>query len=67
MVALDSKFEELGIDSLNAFNLLCDLEEELGVVIPDDEAHQLSSVRELVDLVSTLEHADQKPPASSIG
>ena len=68
-VSRDAKFAELGIDSLNAFNLLCDLEEELGVVIPDDEAHQLSSVGQLVELVHGLQAVptlDQPlPPPSS--
>lgn len=53
-VGIESSFEELGIDSLNGFNLLCDLEEALDITIPDDEARQLSSVRQLVDCIVPL-------------
>lgn len=53
-VTLDSTFQELGIDSLNGFDLLCDLEEELGIVIPDDDAHEIQTVRDVVDCVKPL-------------
>ncbi len=53
-ISLDSKFEELGIDSLTSFDLLCELEEELGVVIPDDDAKDISTVRDVVLCVEPL-------------
>jgi acyl carrier protein len=53
-ITLDSKFEELGIDSLSSFDLLCELEDELGIVIPDDDARQIATVRDVIDRVGTL-------------
>ncbi|MGH9320792.1 MAG: phosphopantetheine-binding protein [Vicinamibacteria bacterium] len=53
-VKLESTFSELGIDSLNGFHLLCELEEELGIVIPDDDARELRSVQDVVDRIRPL-------------
>ncbi len=53
-IGLDNKFEELGIDSLSSFDLLCQLEDELGVVIPDDDARQMTTVRDVIDRVGLL-------------
>jgi acyl carrier protein len=53
-ITLESTFQELGIDSLNGFDLLCDLEEELGIVIPDDDARDIKTVGDVVDCVKSL-------------
>jgi acyl carrier protein len=53
-ISLDNKFEELGIDSLSSFDLLCQLEDELGVVIPDEDARQITTVRDVIDRVGDL-------------
>ena len=47
-VTADSTFEQLGMDSLDAMNLLFILEEELGVSIPDEAAHSIRDVRSAV-------------------
>lgn len=60
-ITLDSSFEELGIDSLNGFNLLCDLEEALRITIPDDDARELASVREVLDRVRPLVSSSALP------
>jgi acyl carrier protein len=56
-VKLESTFGELGIDSLNGFHLLCELEEELGIVIPDDDARGLNSVGDMVERIRPLVEA----------
>ena len=53
-ISLESSFEDLGIDSLDGFDLLCDLEEELGITIPDDAARQMTSVGKVVELIQPL-------------
>ena len=53
-ISLDNTFQELGIDSLNGFDLLCDLEEEFGIVIPDDDAREIKTVSDVVDCVKPL-------------
>lgn len=48
----DAKFEEdLDVDSLGVVELLMALEDNFGVKIPDEEAEQITSVGEAVDLV----------------
>lgn len=53
-VSINSTFEELAIDSLDATNLLFVLEEEFGVSIPDAEARALRDVRGAVQEVERL-------------
>ncbi len=53
-IFIDSTFEELAIDSLDATNLLFALEEEFGVSIPDPEARAIKTVRDAVTQVEKL-------------
>jgi acyl carrier protein len=53
-INVDSTFEELSIDSLDATNLLFALEEEFGVSIPDAEARSIRNVRGAVEQVQRL-------------
>ena len=48
----DAKFEEdLEVDSLGVVELLMALEDNFGVKIPDEEAEQITTVGEAVNLV----------------
>lgn len=47
----DDMFEGLGIDSLQALDLLTDLEETFGVEIPDYELQGVTTLRGLADLI----------------
>jgi acyl carrier protein len=48
----DARFEEdLDVDSLGVVELLMALEDNFGVKIPDEEAEQITTVGEAVDLV----------------
>ena len=53
-VSLDSTFADLGMDSLDAVNLLFALEEEFDVSIPDQEARAINSVAGMVTGVEAL-------------
>jgi acyl carrier protein len=53
-IALDSRFEELGMDSMDAVNILFALEEKFDITIPDEAAKQIRSIREMVDGVQGL-------------
>ncbi len=53
-ITIDSTFEELAIDSLDATNLLFVLEEEFGISISDAEARTLRDVRGAVTEVERL-------------
>ena len=62
-VTIDSSFEELGIDSLDGINILFALETEFDINIPDDQAQEVRSVKQMVDGVRQLVEA--KPGASA--
>lgn len=51
-ITLQSTFESLKIDSLDMVELVCSIEDELGVEFGDDE--QMSTVEELVAYVDKL-------------
>lgn len=59
VVKLDSTFAELGIDSLDAVNILFALESEFKIDIPDAVAQNMKSVSQAVDsLTRVLEGKD---------
>lgn len=53
-VSLDSTFEQLGVDSLDAADLLFAFEDRFGIVVPDAAAQSMKSVRNVVDGVRQL-------------
>jgi acyl carrier protein len=53
-ITLDSRFEELGMDSMDAVNILFALEEKFDITIPDEAAKQIRSIREMVDGVQRM-------------
>lgn len=53
-ITIDSTFEELGIDSLDGVNILFGVEEEFNINIPDEEAQQIRSVRQMVEGIEKL-------------
>ena len=55
-VSIDSTFEQLGMDSLDAVNLTFAVEEAFDLSIPDDAAKSIRSVREMADGVARLLH-----------
>ncbi len=52
-VSIDNTFEELGIDSLDAINLLFAIETEFDLTVPD-EARSISTMRELAEGIRML-------------
>lgn len=61
-VTLDSRFEELGMDSMDAVNILFTLEEKFDINVPDDDARQIRSIREMVEGVQKLVDAKENKP-----
>ena len=60
LVTVDSSFEELGIDSMDAVNIVFAIENEFNVNVPDAEMQNIRSVRHIVEGVQKLVAA--KPP-----
>jgi acyl carrier protein len=53
-ITLDSSLQEMGIDSLDTFTLLFDLENEFHITIPDEEAKSIRTVNDVVEGVKKL-------------
>lgn len=53
-VSLETTFAALGLDSLDAFNLIADLEDEFGVEIPNEEVMGLRSIGETISALEKL-------------
>jgi acyl carrier protein len=54
IVTLESTFEQLGIDSLEAADLVFTFEDTFGIVVPDEAAQSMKTVRQVVDGVRRL-------------
>ncbi|MCD8300260.1 MAG: acyl carrier protein [Clostridiales bacterium] len=50
----ETTFEELDADSLDLFEIITELEEELGVEIPPEEADKIRTVGDAVEQVQKL-------------
>jgi acyl carrier protein len=63
-VTLESRFEDLGIDSMDAVNILFALEEKFDIAIPDEAAKEIRGIREMVEGVQKLVDAKPDPRAT---
>ena len=62
-VSIDSSFQELGIDSMDAVNILFGLESEFDINIPDEDARSVRSIRQMCEGVEKLVAAKQASAA----
>jgi acyl carrier protein len=53
-VTIDSEFQQLGIDSMDAVEILFALENEFDISIPDDEVRSVRNVRQMCEGVEKL-------------
>jgi acyl carrier protein len=58
-VTIESEFAELGIDSMDAVEILFALEGEFDITIPDEEVRNVRNVREMCAGVDNLVAARQ--------
>ena len=54
LVTVESSFEELNIDSMDAVNIVFALENEFNINVPDEEMKNIRSVRDIVEGVGKL-------------
>lgn len=54
-VGIESRLEELGMDSLDGLNVFFELEEAFDLSIPDEQARSLRSVRDIVETICRLQ------------
>ncbi len=50
----DCTYESLGVDSLDLFELVLEMEEEFDIVIPDDNVRNLFTVDETIKFITQL-------------
>jgi acyl carrier protein len=53
-VTIDSEFQQLGIDSMDAVEILFALENEFDINIPDEEVRHVRNVRQMAEGVERL-------------
>jgi acyl carrier protein len=53
-ISIDSSFQELSIDSMDAVEILFALENEFDLNIPDDDVRSVRTVRQMVEGVEKL-------------
>jgi acyl carrier protein len=53
-VTVDSEFQQLGIDSMDAVEILFALENEFDISIPDEEVRSVRNVRQMCEGVEKL-------------
>jgi acyl carrier protein len=53
-VTIDSDFQQVGIDSMDAVEILFALENEFDISIPDDEVRNVRNVRQMCEGVEKL-------------
>ncbi len=53
-VTLDSSFrQDLGADSLDTYELVYAIEEEMGINIPDEKANEFETVRDALEFIKS--------------
>lgn len=53
-ITLDSSFrQDLGADSLDTYELVYAIEEELGISIPDEKANEFETVRDALEYIKS--------------
>ncbi|MBG0767143.1 acyl carrier protein [Sphaerochaeta halotolerans] len=53
-ITMNASFrKDLGADSLDTYELVYAIEEELGISIPDEKANEFETVKDAVDFLST--------------
>jgi acyl carrier protein len=57
MITIESSFEELGLDSLDAIELIADLEDEFNVTIANSDIQGIKSVRQAAEGLSKAMNA----------
>jgi len=64
-ITLETNLQEMGIDSLDVFSLLFELENAFQISIPDDDVRSIKTVNDIVEGVKKLLAA--RPPNTSMG
>lgn len=64
-ITLETNLQEMGIDSLDVFTLLFELENAFKISIPDDDVRSIRTVNDIVEGIKKIIAA--APPDTSVG
>jgi acyl carrier protein len=64
-ITVDTNLQDLGIDSLDVFTLLFELENAFNISIPDDDVRSIKSVKDIVDGIKKIQAGAS--PDTSLG
>jgi acyl carrier protein len=64
-ITLETNLQEIGIDSLDVFTLLFELENAFKISIPDDDVRSIRTVNDIVEGIRKLVAA--APPDAPVG
>jgi acyl carrier protein len=64
-ITIDSNLQEMGIDSLDVFTLLFELENTFKISIPDDDVRSIKTVNDIV--VGIKKIIATAPPSAATG
>ena len=64
-ITIDSEFQQLGIDSMDAVEILFALENEFDINIPDEEVRHVRNVRQMAEGVEKLIAEKAAKPADA--
>ena len=64
-ISLETNLQEMGIDSLDVFSLLFELENAFKISIPDDDVRSIKTVNDIFEGIKKLLAA--APPDTSVG
>ena len=64
-ITLDTNLQEMGIDSLDVFTLLFELENAFKITIPDDDVRSIKTVGDIVTGIKKILAAT--PPSTATG
>merc|ERR1739848_715726 len=56
-VSATSSFKDLGLDSLDAVEVVMAIEDEFGIEITDEDAEKINTVKQAVDFIAALPEA----------
>jgi acyl carrier protein len=64
-ITVDTNLQELGIDSLDVFTLLFELENAFNISIPDDDVRSIKTVKDVVNGIKKIQAGAS--PGTSLG
>jgi acyl carrier protein len=64
-IKLDTNLQQMGIDSLDVFSLLFELENAFNISIPDDDVRALRTVNDIVEGIKKIQAT--APPGTPAG